>query len=311
MGDAAGVGPEVIVRALSQIGAGNRFVLYADRRTMTARAKALSLTMPESELVDFGGDLSTIEPGTPGGKLSGQAAAFCLENAARDVLAGKIDAVVTAPIDKSAMAEAGFAYPGHTEFFADRAAVSDFGMMFVGSRLKVMLATIHLSLKSAIESLDKLRISAVTRLAARSLKNDFGIAHPRIGLAGLNPHAGEGGMFGDEETREIIPAIEMLREEGLAVSGPFPPDTVFNRALGGEFDLVLAMYHDQGLIPFKLLHFADGVNVTIGLPFVRTSVDHGTAYDIAGRGEADPSSMIEAIKLAAVIVQNREKASGK
>jgi 4-hydroxythreonine-4-phosphate dehydrogenase len=312
MGDPAGVGPEVMLRALTQVGDICRPVLYAARQTLTARAEKLSLVVPTCELVDVDRlDLETITAGTPGGKLSGLAAASCLEKATEDILAGKIEAVVTGPIDKSAMAAAGFGFPGHTEYFANRASTSDFGMMFVGAKLKVILASIHLSLKSAIEQLDRERIMSVCRLAVRSLKNDFGLDHPRLGLAGLNPHAGEGGMFGTEEEQIIAPAVEALREEGLAVSGPYPPDTIFNRAVAGEFDLVVAMYHDQGLIPFKLLHFSDGVNVTIGLPFVRTSVDHGTAYDVAALGRADPTSMIEAIKLAAEIVKNRKRINGK
>jgi 4-hydroxythreonine-4-phosphate dehydrogenase len=213
--------------------------------------------------------------------------------------------MTTCPITKSALQAAGYNYPGHTEMLADLCQCSDYAMMMAGPSLKVTLVTIHQSLQTVSGDLSIGKIVKLIALSGRSLQNDFGIKTPRLAVAGLNPHAGEGGIFGDEESRLIAPAVAAAREAGWQVEGPFPPDTVFNKALGGNFDLVVCMYHDQGLIPFKLLHFADGVNVTIGLPIIRTSVDHGTAYDIAGQGKASPVSLAAAYEMAALIAENR------
>ncbi|NOX25745.1 MAG: 4-hydroxythreonine-4-phosphate dehydrogenase PdxA [Deltaproteobacteria bacterium] len=236
---------------------------------------------------------------------TGRAMAGYIKAAVRLIQAGDLAAMTTCPITKSALQTAGYHYPGHTEMLADLCRCPDFAMMMAGSSLKVTLVTIHQSLQTVSRDLNIAKISKLISLSGRSLRDDFGISHPRMAVAGLNPHAGEGGIFGDEEERLIAPAIARSQAAGWQVAGPFPPDTVFNRAVNGDFDLVVCMYHDQGLIPFKLLHFADGVNVTIGLPIVRTSVDHGTAYDIAGQGKASPASLLAAYEMAAQIADNR------
>jgi 4-hydroxythreonine-4-phosphate dehydrogenase len=215
-----------------------------------------------------------------------------------DALAGRVDAIATAPINKGAFAAAGFSWPGHTELLADLCGVSDVAMMFWSDALRVVLATVHIPLAEVPRALTSDRLLRVIRLTARSLPR-FGIARPRLGVAGLNPHAGEDGLLGTEERTAFAPAVSTAAREGLDVSGPWPADTLFVRAARGEFDAVIAAYHDQGLIPVKLASFGRAVNVTLGLPIVRTSVDHGTAFDIARKGIADPGSLVEAIQLAA------------
>ena len=216
--------------------------------------------------------------------------------------------MVTCPISKLSLREAGYPYPGHTEMLAALTGAPRVRMMMAGDRLRVVLVTIHepLGRVSGLLSTDTVR--DCIEMTADSLRHDFGLRCPRIAVAALNPHAGEGGLFGDEEGRIIQPAVVASADCG-EVSGPWPPDTVFHQAAAGRYDAVIAMYHDQGLIPFKLLHFQDGVNVTLGLPIVRTSVDHGTAYDIAGQGKADPSSLAAAVRLARTIVANRAAAA--
>ena len=225
----------------------------------------------------------------PGGALD------AIERSAADLATGAIDAVVTAPVSKSCFSGA---FPGHTELYASRTGTTDFAMMMTGPRLCVVPATIHVALAEVPKLLTTAELIRVGRLTHRSLLARMGDSAPRIALAGLNPHAGDGGLFGDEEARIIEPAVEALREAGIDVSGPWSPDTVYHHAASGRFEAVVAPYHDQCLIPFKLLHFSDGVNVTLGLPRPRTSPDHGPAYDIAGTGVADPTSMIRAISLA-------------
>jgi 4-hydroxythreonine-4-phosphate dehydrogenase len=237
---------------------------------------------------------------------TGRAMARYIEEAVRLVRAGELSALVTCPITKTALRLAGYAYPGHTEMLADLCRSENFGMMLAGDRLVVSLVTIHTALARVAGLLRQGEVERLIRLTGLTLGRDFGLATPRMAVAGLNPHAGEGGMFGREEEKIILPAVEAARGEGWQVIGPLPPDTVFCRAAQGEFDAVVCMYHDQGLIPFKLLHFADGVNVTMGLPMIRTSVDHGTAYDIAGTGRAEYSSLAAACNLAARMVRNRE-----
>ena len=216
-----------------------------------------------------------------------------------------LDAMTTAPINKQALKLAGSPFPGHTEMLASLCGAQESLMCFFAGELRVFLLTVHLSLTDAIASLTKDRIVRAIVLADRELRR-FGIARPRIAVAGLNPHAGENGLFGSEEMREITPAIEQCRDgHNIDVTGPFPADTLFARAARGEFDAVAACYHDQGLIPVKCLAFGKAVNVTLGLPIIRTSVDHGTAFDIAGRGVADPGSLIEAILLAAGLVKDQ------
>jgi 4-hydroxythreonine-4-phosphate dehydrogenase len=237
---------------------------------------------------------------------TGKAMAGYIEEAVSLIQKRKIDAMVTCPIAKSSLNLAGYEYPGHTEMLASLCQTKDFAMMMSGDRLRVSLVTIHSPLSRIPFMITTEEVYRLIRLTHSALCQDFGIDEPRIGVAGLNPHAGEAGLFGDEERSEIAPAIKRAKEHGWQVTGPYPPDTVFFRAAKGEFDAVVSMYHDQGLIPFKLLHFVDGVNITLGLPIVRTSVDHGTAYDIAGKGVAQPASLKEACRTAAMIFENRK-----
>jgi 4-hydroxythreonine-4-phosphate dehydrogenase len=224
-----------------------------------------------------------------------------IDRATADAISRRIDGMVTAPINKASLRRAGFPLEGHTDYLAEKSAVSDYAMMFVGGGLRVVLMTVHVALRAVPERITEAAILQRIRLTNRTLKKWFGVAKPRIALCGLNPHAGEEGMFGEEERERMLPALRTAQEEHIGVSGPYPADTVFNRCRNGEFDVVIAMYHDQGLLPVKLLAFEEGVNITIGLPFVRTSPDHGTAYDIAGKGIAHPGSMTAAILLAADI----------
>ncbi|NNK94277.1 MAG: 4-hydroxythreonine-4-phosphate dehydrogenase PdxA, partial [Desulfobacterales bacterium] len=213
--------------------------------------------------------------------------------------------IATCPISKTALNNAGYNFPGHTELLADRTGSKQVAMMMAGSQLRVTLATIHCSLAEIPSLLSKKKIVDLITLTNASLHDDFNLLNPRIAVAGLNPHGGEDCLFGSEEQKIIAPAVRIAADSGIDVNGPYSPDTVFNKAVSGSFDAVICMYHDQGLIPFKLLHFSDGVNVTLGLPIVRTSVDHGTAYDIAGKGIADCRSLSAAITMASLISSNR------
>ncbi|MGI9570880.1 MAG: 4-hydroxythreonine-4-phosphate dehydrogenase PdxA, partial [Desulfobulbia bacterium] len=227
-------------------------------------------------------------------------------------VAGQLRAMVTCPISKSSLNQAGYDFPGHTELLAQRTATKDVAMMLTGETLRVVPATIHCSLSQVVQSLTSETIVRQIILTERALKTDFNIEPVRIGVAGLNPHAGENGLFGSEEQTIILPAIEEARKNcdpRSVITGPYPPDTIFYKARAGMFDAVIAMYHDQGLIPFKLLHFVDGVNVTLGLPIVRTSVDHGTAYDIAGQGSGTIDSLNSAVHLADIMAANRQRHS--
>ncbi len=239
---------------------------------------------------------------------AGRSAIAAVETATRLCLEGRLDAISTAPINKEALKLAGSPFPGHTEMLAALCGSSESLMCFIAGDLRVFLLTIHTSLASAIKSITKDGVVKAVELVERELRR-FGVNRPRIAMAGLNPHAGENGLFGDEEQREIEPAVRELRGRGIEVSGPFPADTIFIRAARGEFDAVGACYHDQGLIAVKCLAFGKAVNVTLGLPIIRTSVDHGTAFDIAGQGLADPSSMVEAICLAARLVREERRAA--
>ena len=278
-GDPAGVGPELLAEALRQSPHGVRLEVIGD-------------PLPRN-------------PGHP--DLEGARLAMAsLEEAARRCMAGELAAVVTGPVSKKHLHEAGFRYPGQTEFFAARAGVENFAMLLTGGPLTVALVTAHVPLREVASLLTTEEIVRVGSLLAAFLHRR-GIAPPRIAVAGLNPHAGEQGDLGDEETRLIEPALPLLSAAypGATFTGPFSPDTVFWRAANGEFDAILCMYHDQGLIPLKLLGFHDGVNVTLGLPFVRTSPDHGTAYEIAGTCKARPDSFLSAVRLAAELVTRR------
>jgi 4-hydroxythreonine-4-phosphate dehydrogenase len=310
MGDAAGIGPEIVARAFRD-GAAAGCVVVGDAGVMQ-RALALTggdgPTLPIARLdgaADFAdcppGCLPLVEPaGLPDGLASlpwgqvsaraGAAAAACIEAAVHAVQRGEASAIVTAPLHKAALAAAGVPYPGHTEMLAALAGGVPVRMMLTNGELRVVLVTIHLSVRDALAALSTEAIAQTIRIAQASLG-----PRARIAVAGLNPHAGEGGLFGDEEPRLIVPAIAAARADGIDASGPYAPDTVFMRARRGEFDVVVAMLHDHGLIPVKYLGVEHGVNVTLGLPFVRASPDHGTAFDIAGKGVADASSLKAAI----------------
>jgi 4-hydroxythreonine-4-phosphate dehydrogenase len=317
MGDAAGIGPEIIARAARQGELGD-VVLVGDPAVLR-RAAALCGGVGPLAVLDTPLDLAPpgalriVRPAAlptgldalPWGRVSaqaGRAAAVCIEAAVAALQAGQGRALVTAPLHKEALAAASVPYPGHTEMLQALAARPGAAppavrMMLANPELRVVLATIHLALRDAIAALDFDAVRSTIGIAHAAARG-WGLQAPRIAVAGLNPHAGEGGLFGDEEIRFIAPAVQAARADGIDASGPWAPDTVFMRARRGEFDLVVAMTHDHGLIPVKYLGVEEGVNVTLGLPFVRTSPDHGTAFDIAGQGRADPASLIAALRMA-------------
>jgi 4-hydroxythreonine-4-phosphate dehydrogenase len=309
LGDPAGIGPEVVVRALAARPAID-VRIFGDLGVLQRAALAVGMAAPGAERVQTLTSLSATDvvPGQPS-IVAGRAQLAYLTAAVDAALAGEIGALVTAPISKDWIARAGFTHPGHTEYLAERAGVTDFAMMLAGPKLRVVLATTHVALRDVPAALDPETIARAIYLAAWSLSHQLGIARPRIAVAGLNPHAGEAGRFGDEEARLVVPAIAAARARlarpggsgapiDAVITGPCVPDAVFRQAALGQFDAVVALYHDQGLIPVKLLHFDDAVNVTLGLPFARTSPDHGTAYDIAGTGRASPLSFLAALDLA-------------
>jgi 4-phospho-D-threonate 3-dehydrogenase / 4-phospho-D-erythronate 3-dehydrogenase len=315
LGDPAGIGPEIALKSMAEpaVRAACQPIIVGDADELRRQARALNLpcdyrhiseaglsedTALEPSIYDTGRQAASVE----WGRLSADAARAAIRAIEASVelcLSGRIDAIATAPINKESLKLAGSRFPGHTEMLTELCGASESLMCFFAGDLKVFLLTIHLSLADAIKAITKERVSNSIVLADRELRR-FGIARPRIAVAGLNPHAGEHGLFGSEEAREIEPAIEECRAlHKIEVTGPYPADTLFVRAARGEFDAVAACYHDQGLIAVKCLAFGEAVNVTLGLPIIRTSVDHGTAFDIAGRGVADHSSLVEAIKLAA------------
>ncbi|HZL21056.1 MAG TPA: 4-hydroxythreonine-4-phosphate dehydrogenase PdxA [Polyangia bacterium] len=304
LGDPAGIGPEIVARALAERPDAN-VIVFGDRGVLARAARAVGVAAPPAESIRAVTALADdeIASGRPN-DASGRAQLAYLTAATDAALAGEVSALVTAPISKEWIARAGFAFPGHTEYLASRAGVREFAMMLAGPALRVTVATTHVPLRDVPRLLTAEGIASTIWLTADGLARCFGFAAPRVAVAGLNPHAGEAGRFGDEEERLVRPAIEIARARiaaaGLAatVSGPLVPDSVFRQAARGEFDAVVALYHDQGLIPLKLLHFDDGVNLTLGLPFVRTSPDHGTAYDIAGTGRARADSFLAALDLA-------------
>jgi 4-hydroxythreonine-4-phosphate dehydrogenase len=315
MGDPAGIGPEVIVKALADpvLRHRARYVIYGMNELLHYAADLAELDVfwwrdqYQGHLKAYGFDVTVVDydqysilgttirsPSKIGGDASMR---FCLDaiDAAKK---GIVDAVVTAPIAKESWKLAGHNYPGHTELFAQRTGARRYNMMFTGGPLRVVLATVHIPLNSVWGRLNIGAVFQPIELIHETLVNWFDIEKPRIAVCGLNPHASENGQFGDEEERIISPAIFMAREQGVDATGPYPADTVFLAAKDGRFDAVVAMYHDQGLIPVKLLAFDQAVNLTIGLPIVRTSPDHGTAFDIVGRNRANPGSMRAAIELA-------------
>jgi 4-hydroxythreonine-4-phosphate dehydrogenase len=312
MGDPGGIGPEIIVKSLisaeildecTPIVIGNsRIIRDAVQLTgLSLKVKSISGikdSKPEIntiEVIDIKTPLQ-FKKGTPS-KSAGKAIVLYIKKAVKLALKGQVKSIVTAPLSKESIKLAGFQWPGHTELLAELTQTKGFAMMFVSEQLKIILATIHVPLKE-VPKIINARIVKKTIMLAKKGADMLGVQDPRIAVSGLNPHAGESGLFGKEEKRAIIPAVDEVRAKGVKVSGPYPPDVIYQRAYKGDFDIVISMYHDQGLIPFKLLAFDTGVNVTVGLPIIRTSPDHGTAFDIAWKNMASPSSMIEAIKLA-------------
>ena len=317
-GEPAGIGPDITLKAWLRRSEFNlpAFYLLGDCDLLRGRAKALGLEVrfadirPEDALATFADALPVVETGVratarPGhpDDSSADAAIAAIRQAVSDVAAGRAAAIVTNPLAKSVLYGAGFQHPGHTEFLAELAAAGGHApqpvMMLWSPALAVVPVTIHLSLRDAISQLSADLIISTARIVAASLKTRFGIARPRLALSGLNPHAGEDGSLGTEEQCIVTPAIDTLRKEGIDVRGPLPADTMFHEAARRTYDCAICMYHDQALIPIKTLAFDEGVNVTLGLPFIRTSPDHGTAFDIAGTGRANPSSLIAALRLAA------------
>ncbi|MFN7928355.1 MAG: 4-hydroxythreonine-4-phosphate dehydrogenase PdxA [Blastocatellia bacterium] len=324
IGDPAGIGPEVALKAAASedVLAACVPILIGDAPYLTRWARSFQLSHnfavlpPGTSLAALA--LSANEPliysldnlpaALPMGQekdIAGRAAGEYIEAAVQLCLAGELDAMVTAPINKAALHLGGYHFPGHTEMLAHLTGTQDFAMSFVAPNLRVALLTTHLPLTEVSAHVKKEPLEKLLRLVHRELQQ-LGFAQPRIAVAALNPHGGEGGLFGTEEATEMLPAIAHCRDAlGINVSGPHSGDTIFLRAARGEFDLVVSCYHDQGLIPIKCFAFGEAVNVTLGLPFIRTSVDHGTGFDIAGQGKADPASMITAIKLAVELWQRR------
>lgn len=325
MGDPAGIGPEVVLKALTHpeirkachplvlgdLGVLERtvrgkqcaikLVPWAEGRVASENKGAISVYRLSS--------LSPAEsrPGHPT-KACGEASYRYIKTAAGLVLSRAAAAIATAPIGKRILQLAGYPYPGHTELLAELARTPECRMMLLGKGLKVVLVTVHLPMAAVSKELTRRRVRVTLELTEKALRKFFGVPRPRLAVAALNPHAGEGGIFGLEEKRVILPAVEDVRSEGIRAYGPFPADSLFFQAVRGDYDAVVCMYHDQGLIPLKLLYFFGSVALTIGLPFIRTSVDHGTAYDIAGKWRADDSSMKEAILLAARLARHKKRA---
>lgn len=324
IGEPAGIGPDIAIAAwLRRAEAAlPPFYLIGDEAFIAARAKHLGVAVPlatvtaEDALSAFASALpvvasgvsATAKPGQPDAS-SAPAAITAIRHAVKDVKLGRAAAVVTNPIAKSVLYDSGFRHPGHTEFLAELAAVHGETplpvMMLWSPDLAVVPVTIHLPLRDAIDKLSADLIVATARIVAKDMTAYFGLAKPRLALAGLNPHAGEGGSLGKEDQAIVAVAVEKLRSEGIDARGPLPADTMFHAAARKTYDCALCMYHDQALIPIKTIAFDDGVNVTLGLPFIRTSPDHGTAFDIAGTGKANPASLIAALKLAARMAASR------
>ena len=320
MGDPAGIGPEIIVKALQlpkvwrvcrPLSIGSRPVF---EQTIQSLKSSLLITSVEGH-EEFSANQAfrrgrlplfdpisqprrSIRPGRVSAK-TGEMAVTCIQSAVRLAQAGCVGGIVTAPINKEAMHLAVHFYPGHTEMLAALTKAKESGMMIMGGPLKIVFTTTHLPLRDVAKTLTTPKILKAIRLAHFGLKDLFGVKKPRIAVAGLNPHAGEHGLFGNEEVRLILPAIKRAKAQGISCGGPHPADTMFAKALTGAFDGIVALYHDQGLIPLKTVAFGHCVNITLGLPILRTSVDHGTAFDIAGKGIADPTSLVDAIEMAA------------
>ena len=324
MGDPQGIGPEVAIKALinSEINKISRPIIIGDLKVLALTLKKLKLPgvslnpikkIEEAEFIknkfdvlDLDNvDISKFKPGSLS-KMCGKASVEYVETAIKLALSKKIDAITTGPINKEAIHKAGLKYDGHTEILAKYTKSKDYGMLFVAEPFWVLLVTTHIALKDVSRSINYQKVLNKIIMAHETMFKQTG-KKPKIAVAGLNPHAGENGIFGKEEIKSIAPAVKEAQKRGIDCVGPISPDAVFNLAKIRIFDIVVAMYHDQGLIPLKLLSFNKSVNVTIGLPIIRTSVDHGTGFDIAGRGFANPSSMIQAIKIAAMFANSRLK----
>jgi 4-phospho-D-threonate 3-dehydrogenase / 4-phospho-D-erythronate 3-dehydrogenase len=322
MGDPAGIGPEVIAKALAGVKVRRvcRPLVIGSFPVMQQAVKRLKLKLnvvrveghdPKPPRLN---DLAVLDPldhplgRFPRGVASSEAGAASvsfIKKAVELAQLGCIDGMVTAPINKEAINMAGCHFPGHTELLADLTKTEESGMMIIGGPLRIMFVTTHVAIKDLPALLTQAKIEKAIRLAHLALRDLFGIKKPRVGVAALNPHAGEHGLFGDEEARVILPAARAAQARGIRASDPLPADTLFGKAARGDYDAVVALYHDQGLIPLKLVAFGTCVNLTVGLPIIRTSVDHGTAFDIVGKSIADPGSLIEAIMLAAALVARR------
>ncbi|GJL54427.1 MAG: 4-hydroxythreonine-4-phosphate dehydrogenase [Nitrospirales bacterium] len=320
MGDPAGIGPEIIVKTFAQpriwkwcapLVVGSPTLAERTAHALHIPTKVVSVQeypLQDGRNIFRRGLLPVLDPlEKPLGRfrkaqasaISGDASVRYIHKAVQLAQTGAVDGIVTAPINKKAIHLAGHLYPGHTEMLAALTRTKEFGMMILGGPLKILFVTTHVAIRSLSQSITTTNVLRAIRLADSGLRRLFRMRQPRIGVAGLNPHAGENGLFGDEEQQAITPAIRRARTSGIRCTGPHPADTLFGKAVRGEFDGIVAMYHDQGLVALKTVAFGHCVNITVGLPFIRTSVDHGTAYDIVGKGKADPTSLIEAIELAA------------
>lgn len=329
IGDPAGIGPEITLKAVANVEVLEccQPVIIGDARYLAHWARVFDLARGLDVIHTEAGSLVSLPAlsespviynlnNIPGNIEMGREQAACgraagqfIEAAVQLCQRGEIDAITTAPINKGALYLGGYPFPGHTEFLAELTRTEEFAMTFIAPGLRVALLTTHLPLSEAIREVTRPKLESLIRLVHREFVR-FGFVRPRIAVAALNPHGGEGGLFGMEEATEMAPAIEACRmQDEIDVTGPHSGDTVFLRAARGEFDIVISCYHDQGLIPVKCLSFGEAVNVTIGLPFIRTSVDHGTAFDIAGQNRADPASMIVAIRLAADLAQRAKGAN--
>lgn len=318
LGDPAGIGPEIACKALADKRVQSRVIIIGDATAIEDACRHYTPAMDVHVLFDCSDfqnnkinvlDMAILKPGSfePGKvqKSCGFASFKYIEKSIELALAKKIDAVVTNPINKEAMHLAGFDYPGHTEIFAERCGIKDFSMLFLLKNVGVAHVTTHCSLRNAIKLVKTDRVVATIKLLNTAM-TELGITQPRLAVGGLNPHAGENGLFGDEEINEIIPAIDICQKAGINVSGPYPPDTIFMRAFKGEFDGIAAMLHDHGFVALKSLDFEHGVNITIGLPIIRTSVGHGTGFNIAGKSIASYESLIDAINAAERICRARK-----
>ncbi len=316
MGDPTGIGPEIIVKALSteEPFRACRPVVFGDREVLSRaiQIQSLSTTLEAIDQIPRDGylprkifffslsqlNVASLHFGQPD-RACGEAMVRYIEEAVNRARNRELDAITTCPINKKAMNEAGYSFPGHTEFLAHLVGAPSVAMMFLGPKWRVVLVTTHLPLKDVSGWISRDRILTILQLTDEGMKKYFEIPHPKLAVLGLNPHCGEGGLLGEEEEREILPAVAEAKLLGMDVEGPFPADSFFNISGRYAFDAVVSMYHDQGLIPIKMVDFKEAVNFTLGLPFIRTSVDHGTAYDIAGKGVADPTNLVKAILTAA------------